>query len=261
MPAPYREGDLPWTGAHAAAVPAEGPWTGAHAAAAPAAQGEQAANPSPVPAGPATPEWELPGMPVMPEPPEISRAGIVAPDPRPAHAPVPAEPATRPGKKRRLLIAAIAGTVVIGAASYGAVSGFTGPGPSGSAAGSSSRGPESPSAQAPGTAAPASVPSPDPDAAKKIAYAMLPGFGFNQTTQYSCLLALWDKLSGWDAYAGNESGGYGIPQATPGDIMASAGANWRTDAATQVKWGLGYIKETYGTPCGAWQYLQSHGSY
>jgi len=244
VPPPYWEGGLPWTGAHVAAT----------------ARGQQAAHPSLVPAERAIPipERELPGLPVIPEPPEISRAGIVARDPLPAHACVPAEAATWPVKKCCLLIAAI---VVIGAAVYWAVTGFTGPGPSGGAAGASSRGPASPSARAPGSAAPASVPSPDPGAAKKIAYAMLPGFGFNQTTQYSCLLALWDKLSGWDVYAGNESGGYGIPQATPGDIMAPAGANWRTDAATQVKWGLGYIRETYGTPCGAWQYLKSHGSY
>jgi Protein kinase domain len=153
--------------------------------------------------------------------------------------------------RRRLLIAAIAGAGLIGAVAYGTISGFTGPGRG--AAGSPPR--------VQGTAAAASVPSPDPGAARKIAYQMMPSLGFNQTTQYSCLVALWAKLSGWDVYAGNESGGYGIPQATPGDIMASAGADWRTDAATQIKWGLGYIKETYDTPCGAWQYLQSHGSY
>ncbi len=249
-PLPYREGELPWTGAHAAEVPS--------------ARCQEAANPSLVPAGPVTPERELPGMPVMPE---ISRAGIVAPESRLAQEPGPAEAASlpgktsRPGKKGKLLIAATAGAMIIGAASYGTVSAFTAPGPSQGAAGSPARGPASPSAQAPVTAAPASVPSPDPGAAKEIAYNMLPSFGFNQTTQYPCLVALWDKLSDWNVYAGNESDGYGIPQATPGDIMASAGANWRINATTQIKWGLGYIKETYGTPCGAWQYLKSHGSY
>lgn len=229
-PPPYREGELPWTGAHAAEVPSAG--------------FQEAAIPSLVPPGTMTPERELPGLPVMPEPPEISRAGIVAPESRPGQEPGPAEAASRPGKKGRLLIAAIAGATIIGAASYGTVSAFTAHGPGQGAAGS-----------------PASMPSPDPGAAREIAHTMLPSFGFNQTTQYTCLVALWDKLSDWNVYAGNESDGYGIPQATPGDIMASAGANWRTDATTQVKWGLGYIKETYGTPCGAWQYLKSHGSY
>jgi len=114
---------------------------------------------------------------------------------------------------------------------------------------------------APARAPVTSTPPAGPAAAQEIAYKTLPAFGFNQTTQYSCLLTLWDKISGWNVYAGNESGGYGIPQATPGNMMAAAGADWQTSAATQVKWGLGYIKETYGTPCGAWRYDESNGSY
>ena len=246
IPPSYREGELPWTGAHWAEVPA--------------AQRQAATDRSLVPVGPVTPERELPDIPVIPESREISRAGVVATEARPAQEPAPAQAGTRTGKKRKLLIAATAGAVVIGAASYGAVSAFTGPGPSHGAAVSPAQGSVS-RAAAPETAAPASVPSPDPGAAREIAYSLLPSFGFNQTTQYTCLVALWDQLSDWNVYAGDESDGYGIPQATPGDMMASAGANWRTDAATQIKWGLGYIKETYGTPCGAWQYLKGHGSY
>jgi hypothetical protein len=165
------------------------------------------------------------------------------PAPPPPPPPPPQKAVTWSGRRRKLLIAAAAAASVIGAATYGTISGFTGPSPG------------------QGTPAAASMPSPDPGAARKIAYQMMPSLGFNQTTQYSCLVALWDKLSGWDVYAGSESAGYGIPQATPGDIMASAGPHWRTDAATQIKWGLGYIKETYDTPCGAWQYLKSHGFY
>jgi hypothetical protein len=68
------------------------------------------------------------------------------------------------------------------------------------------------------------------------------------------------------AVAGSQVGNdeqtqYGIPQARPGDVMASAGPDWQSDAATQIKWGLGYIKETYGTPCVAWQYAESYGTY
>ena len=100
-----------------------------------------------------------------------------------------------------------------------------------------------------------------PAAAKEIAYKLLPSFGFNQTTQYSCLVILWEKVSNWNVYAKNASGYYGIPQARPGDAMASAGPDWQSDAATQIKWGLGYIKETYGTPCVAWQYAESNGTY
>jgi hypothetical protein len=57
------------------------------------------------------------------------------------------------------------------------------------------------------------------------------------------------------------SGAYGIPQALPGGKMASAGGDWRTNPATQIRWGLSYIASTYGTPCGAWAHSQSHGWY
>ena len=57
------------------------------------------------------------------------------------------------------------------------------------------------------------------------------------------------------------SGAYGIPQALPGSQMASAGADWQTSAATQIKWGLTYIQGRYGSPCGAWAHEQSNGWY
>ena len=43
--------------------------------------------------------------------------------------------------------------------------------------------------------------------------------------------------------------------------MASAGSDWENDAATQIRWGLGYIQGRYGTPCGAWSFKQGHGWY
>jgi hypothetical protein len=96
--------------------------------------------------------------------------------------------------------------------------------------------------------------APDPGTAQHIGYEMLPQFGYNQTTEWTCLLDLWNKESGWlyDAY--NPSGAYGIPQSLPGDKMASAGSDWETNPATQIKWGLGYIQSVYGTPCGAWDH-------
>ena len=56
-------------------------------------------------------------------------------------------------------------------------------------------------------------------------------------------------------------GAYGIPQALPGSKMASAGADWATNPVTQIRWGLGYIQDRYGSPCGAWGHSQSHGWY
>ena len=80
--------------------------------------------------------------------------------------------------------------------------------------------------------------------------------------QMSCLVSLWNRESRWNMNASNpSSGAYGIPQALPGSKMASAGADWRTNPQTQVKWGLGYIQNTYGTPCGAWGHSQASGWY
>lgn len=85
-----------------------------------------------------------------------------------------------------------------------------------------------------------------------IAQAMLSSFGWGQD-QFGCLNNLWTKESNWIVGATNpSSGAYGIPQSLPGSKMASAGADWRTNPATQIRWGLGYIKSTYGSPCGAW---------
>ncbi|WP_019629472.1 hypothetical protein [Actinomadura atramentaria] len=97
--------------------------------------------------------------------------------------------------------------------------------------------------------------------AQQIAKGMLPSFGFDGDGQFACLVNLWNRESGWRTTAANPSGAYGIPQALPGSKMASAGSDWRTSARTQIKWGLGYIKGRYGTPCGAWSFFQSHNSY
>jgi hypothetical protein len=105
------------------------------------------------------------------------------------------------------------------------------------------------------------APLPDAGSAKRIAYDMLPSFGFNQTTQYSCLVSLWNQESGWRYNAENASGAYGIPQSLPGSKMASAGSDWLTNPRTQIKWGLGYISQVYGTPCSAWGHEESAGWY
>ena len=105
------------------------------------------------------------------------------------------------------------------------------------------------------------APIPSPGTAQAIAYQLLPAFGFNAKTQYSCLLPMWQNESGWSVTAANASGAYGIPQALPGYKMASAGPNWQTNASTQIKWGLGYIKGRYGSPCNAWAFWQNNGWY
>jgi hypothetical protein len=79
--------------------------------------------------------------------------------------------------------------------------------------------------------------------------------------QFGCLSSLWSKESGWKTSAHNSSGAYGIPQALPGSKMASAGADWQTNPATQIEWGLHYISSTYGTPCAAWSHSQADNWY
>ena len=80
--------------------------------------------------------------------------------------------------------------------------------------------------------------------------------------QFQCLDRLWQKESGWSYTAYNaSSGATGIPQSLPGSKMATAGADWETNARTQITWGLGYLSSAYGSPCSAWSHSQSMNWY
>jgi hypothetical protein len=95
----------------------------------------------------------------------------------------------------------------------------------------------------------------------QIAQQMLGHFGWSPS-QFSCLYPLWEHESGWNPSAENAgSGAYGIPQSLPGAQMASAGADWQTNPATQIRWGLTYIQGRYGSPCGAWAHEQANNWY
>lgn len=103
--------------------------------------------------------------------------------------------------------------------------------------------------------------TPDPGSAQAIAYQMVLARGWGDD-QFACLVSLWNKESGWRVNAHNQSSGaYGIPQALPGSKMGSAGADWATNPATQIAWGLGYIGGRYGSPCGAWDHSVRRGWY
>jgi phage-related protein len=96
---------------------------------------------------------------------------------------------------------------------------------------------------------------------KDYARSQLGEFGWSGV-QFSPLDRLWTRESNWNYKARNpSSGAYGIPQALPGSKMASAGADWQTNPATQVRWGLGYIHDRYGSPSGAWAHSQNTGWY
>ena len=79
---------------------------------------------------------------------------------------------------------------------------------------------------------------------------------------FSGLVNLWNRESGWRVNAGNSSSGaYGIPQALPGSKMSSEGADWTTNGQTQIRWGLKYIAGKYGSPGNAWAFFCSHNWY
>ena len=79
---------------------------------------------------------------------------------------------------------------------------------------------------------------------------------------FSCLVSLWNRESGWNPNTRNRSSGaYGIPQALPASKMASAGSDYMTNYKTQINWGLSYISSRYGSPSSAWSYFQSNGWY
>ncbi|MFF3147314.1 peptidoglycan DD-metalloendopeptidase family protein [Streptomyces sp. NPDC057927] len=91
-------------------------------------------------------------------------------------------------------------------------------------------------------------------AAQQYAKSVLGNYGWGPG-QFGPLKSLWTGESGWRWNAENpSSGAYGIPQALPGNKMAAAGSDWRTNARTQIRWGMDYIKDRpdYGTPAAAY---------
>ncbi|MEY4367980.1 MAG: hypothetical protein RLZ28_1395 [Actinomycetota bacterium] len=102
---------------------------------------------------------------------------------------------------------------------------------------------------------------PDPGTAKSIAFDFVKEIGWSRA-QYSCLVSLWERESNWRVNAYNKSSGaYGIPQALPGIKMASVAADWQTNPATQIRWGVNYIDKRYGTACSALAHSDEIGWY
>ncbi|MEU6821723.1 transglycosylase SLT domain-containing protein [Streptomyces atriruber] len=89
-----------------------------------------------------------------------------------------------------------------------------------------------------------------------MARQMIPG------DQFQCFSNIVNHESTWNYKATNaSSGAYGLVQALPGSKMASAGSDWQTNPATQIKWGLNYMNDRYGSPCGAWSFWQANSWY
>ncbi|WP_242585543.1 transglycosylase SLT domain-containing protein [Streptomyces sp. MST-110588] len=111
-------------------------------------------------------------------------------------------------------------------------------------------------AAVPAQAAPTSTGSAT-SSAQAVAHRMIP-----DQAQYQCFSNIVEHESGWNPAATNpSSGAYGLVQALPASKMASAGSDWKTNPATQIKWGLNYMNTTYGSPCAAWAFWQSHNWY
>jgi hypothetical protein len=82
------------------------------------------------------------------------------------------------------------------------------------------------------------------------------------STQFACFDKIIQRESSWNPRATNpSSGAYGLPQALPARKMASAGADWRTNPTTQIRWAISYMEDRYGSPCGAWRFWQSRHWY
>ncbi|WP_453849114.1 aggregation-promoting factor C-terminal-like domain-containing protein [Streptomyces violascens] len=96
-----------------------------------------------------------------------------------------------------------------------------------------------------------------PANAKAIAQQMI-----KDPAQFAAFSKIVSQESGWNHTATNSSSGaYGLVQALPASKMASAGADWKTNPATQIKWGLDYMNSRYGSPVGAWDFWQAHHWY
>lgn len=96
---------------------------------------------------------------------------------------------------------------------------------------------------------------------KTLAKALMPLYGLS-TAQFSCVDNIWEHESRWNVHADNPySSAYGIPQALPGSKMSSAGPDWQNNAETQIRWGLNYIAQRYGSACAAWSFKEAHGWY
>jgi hypothetical protein len=107
------------------------------------------------------------------------------------------------------------------------------------------------------SAAPAQAAPTSASSAQAIAHKMIP-----DAAQFNAFSKIVSHESGWNPSATNSSSGaYGLVQALPGSKMASAGSDWKTNPATQIKWGLDYMNSRYGSPVKAWAFWQANGWY
>ncbi|MBP3816220.1 MAG: hypothetical protein J6H21_05060 [Firmicutes bacterium] len=96
---------------------------------------------------------------------------------------------------------------------------------------------------------------------KRYAYEQFGRYGWSDG-DFECLVALWNRESGWNPNSHNSySGAHGIPQALPASKMAAYGSDYYTNYRPQILWGLQYIASRYGSPSRAWSHFCSTGWY
>lgn len=101
----------------------------------------------------------------------------------------------------------------------------------------------------------------DTNSLKQYAHDLVISYGWSEY-DYECLVKLWNRESGWRPNAVNKkSGACGIPQSLPCSKMKSEGSDYKTNGKTQIRWGLKYIKNRYGSPSKAWEHSQQKGWY
>ena len=113
-----------------------------------------------------------------------------------------------------------------------------------------------------GTGITGAAPPADPSSAEEIGEAELVDFGFSKSTQWpACTTCGSRRAAGTSTPTTRRP----VPTASrsrcPATRWRSVASDWETDPKTQIIWGLGYIKSTYGTPCAAWQNEVDYGYY
>lgn len=96
---------------------------------------------------------------------------------------------------------------------------------------------------------------------REIARRLMPEYGMSES-EFGCLDSLWVSESDWDPTADNPtSTAYGIPQALTGGTHDNLPADYMTNPVSQIRWGLWYIANSYGTACAAWEFKQANNWY
>jgi hypothetical protein len=89
-----------------------------------------------------------------------------------------------------------------------------------------------------------------PDEVKRLTIKEYAAVLVDDKDQMSCLSKLYGKESAWN-WKANSGSHWGIPQGRSEYLKDAT-------AEEQVRWGLKYIDNRYGSPCKAWDFFQKN---